>query len=347
MGFACKIAKAALVVFAVWSLLLFHTKAEAGDTLVRIKARGKLRCGVSDGIPGFSAKEPDGRWSGMDVDFCRALSAATLGDSEKVDYVPLTAAARFAALKAGDLDVLARNTTWTMEREAVIGVPFAGVFYYDRQGFLVPTSSGVKELSQLNGATICVVKGTTHEDHLAAKFKSMNWTYQPLQMVSRVEAATALNEGKCAAFTSETPQLMTTRLQAPGGPQQYTLLKETISEEPMGPVVRRGDDDWFTIVRWTLFTLIKAEELDYTQANIEARLERADTYVSRSWKELDGLIAKSLGLEPGWGIRLIKSVGNYGEIFDRNLGAQSVFKLERGANHLWKNGGLMHAPPFR
>lgn len=342
-----KIANAALLVFAVWSLLLLPTTTSAGDTLVRIKARGKLRCGVSDGIPGFSSKEPDGRWTGMDVDFCRALSAAVLGDSEKVDYVPLTASARFSALKAGDLDVLSRNTTWTMEREAVIGVPFAGVFYYDRQGFLVPTSSGVKELSQLNGATICVVKGTTHEDHLTGKFKSMNWTYQPLQTVSRVEAATALNEGKCVAFTSETPQLMTTKLQAPGGPRQYTLLKETISEEPMGPVVRRGDEDWFTIVRWTLFTLIKAEGLNYTQANIESSLEKADTYISKSWEELDGLIAKSLGLEPGWGIRMIKSVGNYGEIFDRNLGAQSVFKLERGPNHLWKNGGLMHAPPFR
>lgn len=336
-----------LLVLAACFSLVAPDVAHAGDTLTRIKARGKLRCGVSDGIPGYSWKGPDGPWSGMDVDFCRALSAAVLGNADKVDYIPLSAAARFSSLKSGELDVLSRNTTWTMEREAVIGILFAGVFYYDRQGFLVPTAGGVKDLSQLNGATICVVKGTTHGDHLASKFASMNWTYRSLEVESRAQAAEALYGGKCGAFTSESPQLRTTQLQAPGGPDQYAVLKETIAEEPMGPVVRRGDEEWFTIVRWMLFTLIRAEELGYTQGNVESRLEKTEDSASKSWNELSGLIAKSLGIDPGWGIRAVKSVGNYGEIFERNLGAHSELKLERGLNKLWQNGGRMHTPPFR
>ncbi|ABK17734.1 amino acid ABC transporter substrate-binding protein [Syntrophobacter fumaroxidans] len=337
-----------LVTLLIASVLLFpENVASAGDTLIRIKARGKLRCGVSDGIPGFSWKGPDGRWTGMDVDFCRALAAAVLKDPEKVDFVPLTASRRFPALKAGELDVLARNTTWTMEREAVLGILFAGVLVYDTQGFLVPTSSGITELSQLDGATVCVVRGSSHEEHIAQTFGARNWTYQPLQVESSVQAMAALNEGKCKAFTSESPQLKTARMNAPDGPDQYSLLKETISEEPMGPVVRRGDEDWFTIVRWVLFTLILAEDGGYTGANVRSRLEKTADFRAMSWKQLDGLIAKSLGIDPGWRIRVVESVGNYGEVFERNLGSQSTLNLERGPNKLWKDAGLMYAPPFR
>ena len=340
-------AKTVLGVLVLCSLTVPAAVAKAGDTLTRIKARGKLRCGVSDGIQGFSVKNTEGQWSGMDVDFCRALAAAVLGDSTKVDYIPLTASSRFPALKAGELDVLVRNTTWTLEREAVLGILFAGVLYHDGQGFMVPASSGVKELHQLNGATICVVKGSTHEVHLAATFSQRSMTYQPLLVESQAQAAEALFSGKCQAFTSERPQLTAIQMRAPGGSKDYRILPEQISKEPTGPAVRRGDEEWFTMVRWVLFTLIRAEESDYTQGNVRARLEQPHDFRSQAWKDLDGLIAKSLGIMPGWAIRIVESVGNYGQIFERNLGGQSALKLERGLNRLWTEGGLMYAPPFR
>jgi general L-amino acid transport system substrate-binding protein len=334
------------VVATCWLCIPFDT-AEGGDTLVRVKARGNVRCGVSGDHPGLSWKEADGRWTGMDVDFCRALSAAVLGDPDKVVFIQLTAAARFPALKAGDLDVLVRNTTWTLEREAILGVLFAGALYHDSQGFLVQKSSGIQELSQLNGATVCVVKGSTHEGYLAYRFGLENWTYQPLQVETSSQGAAALQVGKCAAFTSERAQLRAIQVRAPGGLDQYDILKELISNEPMGPVVRRGDEDWFTIVRWVLFSLIQAEEDGSTQANIRSQQEKRDAYQARYWRELSLLIAKSLGIEPGWIIRAIESVGNYGEIFERNLGGRSALKLDRGLNKLWKDGGLMYAPPLR
>jgi general L-amino acid transport system substrate-binding protein len=342
-----KVAEIALACLAVWLILLFSGRVEAGDTLTRIKTRGNLRCGVSEGIQGFSVQDPDGRWSGMDVDFCRALAAAVLGDPGKVTFQSLTAPARFGCLKAGEVDVLSRNTTWTLEREAVLGVLFAGILYYDRQGFLVPKSSGVHELSQLNGATICVMKGSTHEGHLAQKFGVENWSYQPLQMETQAKAAEALYEGRCQSYTSEKFQLMALKMRAPEGPDQFVILPEEIFQEPLGPVVLRGDDDWFTIVRWVLFTLLQAEMQGYTQVNVRSRIENPDDFTSKSWKELDGLIAKSLTIGPGWGVRVVEAAGNYGEIYERNLGEHSPLKLDRGSNRLWKDGGLMYAPPFR
>ncbi len=338
------------VVASIWSIgvvLFLSVPAQAGDTLARIKGRKILKCGVSDGILGLSMKDQNGRWSGMDVDFCRALGAAALGDSEKVSYVPLTAAARFSALKAGEVDVLARNTTWTLEREAVLEVLFTGILYHDGQGFLVSKSSGVKELAQLNGAPICVVKGTTHEGNLTQLFGNKGWDFRPVPMESPAKAMEALHEGRCKAFTSERPQLITVSLNAAGGPDPYSILPEQISTEPMGPVVRWGDDQWLTVVRWVLFTLIRAEEEGYTQTNVRSLLESQANFRARSWKEMDGLIAKSLGIAPGWGLRIVESVGNYGEIFERNLGERSSLKLERGLNKLWKDGGLMVAPPYR
>jgi general L-amino acid transport system substrate-binding protein len=334
-------------IVATWMLLLLSGPAQAGDTLTRIKARRNLRCGVSDGILGLSLKDQNGHWSGMDVDFCRALSAAVLGDPEKAIYVPLTAAARFSALKVGEVDVLVRNTTWTLEREAVLGILFTGILYYDGQGFLASKSSGVQELAQLNGAPICVVKGTTHEGNLRQIFGTKGWGFQPVPLESPAKAIEALHQGRCKAFTSERPQLITATIGAAGGPDQYIILPEQVSTEPMGPVVRWGDDEWLTIVRWVLFTLIRAEEENYTQTNVRSRLESQDDFRARSWKEMDGLIAKSLNMDPGWKIRIVESVGNYGEIFERNLGENSSLKLERGLNKLWKEGGLMYAPPYR
>lgn len=334
-------------ILSIGAVLFLSGPAQAGDTLARIEGRKTLNCGVSDGILGLSSKDQKGRWSGMDVDFCRALSAAVLGDPEKAIYVPLTAAARFSALKAGEVDVLARNTTWTLEREAVLGVLFTGILYYDGQGFLVSKSSGVQELAQLNGASVCVVKGTTHEGNLRQIFGTKGWDFQPVPLESPARAIEALHEGRCKAFTSERPQLITASTGAAGGPDQYVILPEQVSTEPMGPVVRWGDDEWLTIVRWVLFTLIRAEEENYTQTNVRSRIESQNDFHARSWKEMDGLVAKSLGIDPGWGIRIVESVGNYGEIFERNLGKHSLLKLERGLNKLWNEGGLMYAPPFR
>jgi general L-amino acid transport system substrate-binding protein len=241
-----------LLFFISLAALFFGTQADAGDTLARIKARGDVRCGVSDGIQGFSFKEPDGRWSGIDADFCRALTAAILGDPGKVDFVSLAAPARFPSLKAGEIDVLARNTTWTLEREATLAVIFTGILYYGGQSFLVSAKNNAQDLSRLNGASICVVKGTTHEANMVDYFRSRNWSYRPVIVESQAKAAEALFSGQCEAFTSERPQLASMRLKAPGGPEEYMILPEQISKEPMGPVVRRGDDEWFSLVRWVL-----------------------------------------------------------------------------------------------
>lgn len=335
------------LILGLLGTLTFQTLADAGDTLMRIKSREKVRCGVSDGIPGLSFKEPDGRWSGMDADFCRALGAAVLGDPAKVDFVPLAASRRFPSLKAGEIDVLVRNTTWTLEREATLELMFAGVLYNDGQGFLVPAKTGWHELSQLTGATICTVKGTTHEKNLAEYFLARNWSYQPVVLESQSKAAEAFMAGQCQAFTSEQPQLRAVQLRAPGGADEYRILRERISKEPMGPVVRRGDDEWFTIVRWVLFALIRAEEFGFTQATVRSRLEAAANPAVLRWSEADGLISKGLGIPPGWATRAVENVGNYGEMFERNLGSQSPLGLDRGLNNLWTQGGLMYSPPFR
>ena len=333
--------------FIPLAVLLFCTQAYAGDTLTRIKARGNVHCGVSDGIAGFSVKESDGRWSGMDVDYCRALASAVFGDPGKVEFIPLPATARFPSLKAGEIDVLVRNTTWTLEREALLEAMFTGVLYYDGQRFLVPAKSGVNDLSRLNGATICVVKGTTHETNLADYFRTRNWAYQPLFVESQAKAADALFSGQCQAFTSELPQLRAMQLKAPGGPEEYLILPEQISKEPMGPVVRRGDDEWYTLVRWVLFALIRAEETGLTRSNVRTRFESTDDPMSQRWRAQDGAASKALTIPPGWTVRTVESVGNYGEMFERNLGSQSGFKLDRGLNRLWNQGGLMYSPPFR
>lgn len=342
-----QLGKIVVGILATWTLLLLSVPVQAGDTITRIKARNNLRCGVSDGILGLSMQDQNGRWSGIDVDFCRALGAAVLGDSENVSFVPLAASARFSALKGGSVDVLVRNTTWTMEREAVLGVLFTGILYYEGQGFLVSKSSGIQELSQLNRATICVVNGTNHAGQLSQIFGVKGWDFQPVLVESPAMAVETLHEGSCKAYTSERPQLMAAMGGAAGGPDQYLILPVEVSTVPMGPVVLGGDHEWFTLVRWILFTLIRAEDGGYTKANVRARLDHSDDYRARSWKELDGLIAKSLNIEAGWGIRAVESAGNYGEIFERNLGEHSVLKLERGLNKLWKDGGLMYAPPFR
>ncbi len=334
----------ALTVLALFSI---QNPACAGVTFERIKTRGDLRCGVSEGIPGFSSKDPSGSWQGLDVDFCRALAAAVLGDSQKVIFYPLQASQRFASLKAGEIDVLARNTTWTLEREATLEVLFAGVLYYDAQAFLVPAASRTNDLSHLEGKSICVVKGTTQEMNLEYIFRDRNLSYQPMVVDTLAKGAEALATGGCAALTSEQPQLAGIRMNAAGGPDTFVQLPEQFAKEPLGPVVRRGDDEWFTIVRWVLFTLVRAEELGITRASLQSRLNNSTDSKMQRWAATDGIISRSLQIQPGWAVRALEAGGNYGELFERNLGSQSPLKLERGLNRLYTQGGLMYAPPFR
>jgi len=336
-----------LMAFGLMEPILFDAAVDAGDTLGRIKSRGNLRCGVSEGITGFSIKDADGRWSGMDVDFCRALSAAVLGNAQKASFFPLKTSERFPSLKSGEIDVLVRNTTWTLEREATLEVIFAGILFYDAQSFLVPANSGIKELSQLNEKTICVIKSTTDEINLGDYFRGKKWSYQPLILETHPKAWEAFMEGRCTAVTSERPQLSALKLNAPGGPQSHIILPEVISKEPLGPVVRRGDDEWFSLVRSVLYLLIRAEELGVSRDNIHSVFIDSPDPAIKRWMGVDGTIARALQIPPGWTKRVIETTGNYGEIFERNLGMQSVLKLERGLNRLYTQGGLMYAPPFR
>lgn len=329
------VSAATMLAAVVWA----PPSAAAGETLEQVKTRGTVRCGVSEGIVGFSTKDASGRWSGLDADFCRAVAAAALGDGEKVTFLPLRASARFPALQLGTIDLLARNTTWTLSREAGLKVVFAGILFHDGQAFMVPAPSRVKSVSQLNGATICVEKGTTHELSLAEYFGARDMTVTPLVIDSPTEVADAFFAGRCGAYTSDTAQLVAARLRTPTG-RAARILPDRISKEPLGPVVRRGDDDWQTLVRWVLFALVAAEENGITR-------ESAGTSLARRALVADGGLAKALGTDPDWALRAVQSVGNYGEMFDRNLGARSPLKLERGLNRLWTQGGLMYAPPVR
>ena len=330
----------ATTILAVTAVLVIALAsfATAGDTVAQIKTRGSLRCGVSEGIAGFSTQDKSGRLSGFDADFCRAVAAAALSDAEKVSFTPLRASERFPALKLGRIDLLVRQTTWTLQREAALRVNFAGILYYDGQGFMVP-AAGAKSISQLNGATICVEKGTTHERNLADYFAARRLRVKPVVVDSTAGVADEFFAGRCKAYTSDASQLAAVRVRA-AKPQAWSILSERISKEPLGPCVRRGDDDWLTLVRWVLFALVAAEEKGITQ---KTALESTAARLLGNDAEID----KALGVEPGWAVRAVRSGGNYGEIFERNLGKQSPLKLERGLNRLWKDGGLMYAPPLR
>jgi general L-amino acid transport system substrate-binding protein len=320
--------------------------AHAGKTLDAIKQRGQVICGVSTGVAGFSAPDAKGRWGGLDVDICRAVAAAVLGDGDKVNFVPLNAQQRFTALQSGQIDVLSRNTSWTLTRDASLGFHFAAITYIDGQSFLVPTKLKVNNAKQLKGAQVCVQSGTTTEKNLSDFSRANKLGIKPVVFDGYEASFKALFAGRCQAFTGDASALASIRNKEAPKPDDYKVLPELISKEPLGPAVRRGDDEWFAIVKWTVFALQEAEEMGLTQANVEQRRSSDDPATQRllGTGEDSG---KLLGLDKTWALHAIKAVGNYGEVFERNVGSQSPLKLPRGLNRLWNQGGLIYAPPIR
>ncbi|MGD9667942.1 MAG: amino acid ABC transporter substrate-binding protein [Hyphomicrobiaceae bacterium] len=319
--------------------------AAAQGTLQKVKDRGELTCGVNTGIAGFSAPDEKGNWSGIDVDLCRAVAAAIFKDPNKVKYVPLTAKERFTALQSGEIDLLSRNTTWTMSRDTSAGMNFAGINYYDGQGFMVNKALGVKSAKELSGASICVQTGTTTELNVADYFRQSGMEYKPVVFEKLPETIAAYNAGRCDVFTSDASQLYATRLTL-GSPADHIVLPEVISKEPLGPAVRQGDAQWGNIVRWVLFALVNAEELGVTTSNLDEMRESTNPEIKRLLGT-EGAFGKGVGLDNDWAYQAIKAVGNYGESFERNVGQGSRLKISRGQNALWRDGGLQYAPPIR
>lgn len=315
-------------------------------TLDRVKARGTLNCGVNQNLQGFAAKGADGAWAGFDVDFCRALAAAALGDAGKVNYVPLDARQRFDALKAGDIDVLARNTTWTMERETRMPLRFAGISYHDGQGFIVKKLLGVTSALQLSGAAICFQTGTTSEANVEDFFREKQMAFVPVRFEKMDDLIKAFDEGKCDTFTTDVSFLHAVR-QRLAVPDDAIVLPDVISKEPLGPAIRQGDEQWFNIVRWTLYALINAEELDVKASTVDVLKKDSQNPAIRRLLGVEGSAGADMGLDPDWAARAIKAVGNYGEIFSRNLGPETPLSIGRGINALWNAGGLLYAPPLR
>jgi len=320
------------------------TTAQAA-TLDDVKARGSLNCGVNQNLQGFGAKDADGAYTGFDVDFCRAVASAALGDPGKVTYVPLSAQERFEALKSGKVDVLARNTTWTMDRETAMPLRFAGISYHDGQGFIVKKLLGVTSALQLSGASICFQTGTTTESNVEDFFREKEMTFVPVRFDTLNDLVKAFDEGKCDTFTTDMSALYAVRLRLQN-PDDAMVLQDVISKEPLGPVVRQGDEQWFNIVRWTLNALINAEELGITAANVDDQKAKSKNAAVRRLLGLEGSTGTSMGLDADWAARTIKATGNYGEIFDRNLGPKTPLAINRGINALWNAGGLLYAPPM-
>ena len=329
---------------AAAGVLLSAGFAQAG-TLADVKARGTLKCGVSQGLAGFSAKDDKGQWSGFDVDFCKAVAAAIFDDAGKVEYVPLSAEARFPALQKGEVDLLSRNSTWTMQREADLGLLFAAVSYYDGQGFMVPAAKNVTGALELGGSKVCTQAGTTSVDNVQDYFKQNKMELELIQLPNVDELVKAYADGKCDVLTTDVSQLYALRLKLPK-PADHVVLPDVISKEPLGPVVRQGDDNWLNIVKWSFYALVNAEELGISTGTLAQASQSAKPDVQR-FVGSDGAYGEKLGLTKDWAMRIVKSVGNYGEVFERNVGAQSPLGIPRGINQLWSTGGIQYAPPIR
>jgi general L-amino acid transport system substrate-binding protein len=340
-----KLKTLATVVAALGAVLA--APAHAGKTLDAIKARGQVVCGVNTGLAGFGAADSNGKWTGLDVDVCRAVAAAVLGDGEKVKYVPLNAQARFTALQSGEIDVLSRNTTFTLTRDASLGLTQTAVTYYDGQGFMVPLKSKLKSAKQLKGQTVCVQSGTTTEKNLTDYSKANGLGIKPIVFEKLEAAEGAYFAGRCVAYTTDASGLASTRNKVAKNPADHIILPELISKEPLGPMVRRGDDEWTTIVKWTIYGLLEAEEYGVTAANVDdLKANSKDPVVGRLLGSTEDT-GKLLGLDKEWLARAVKTTGNYGEIFERNVGPKSSLQLPRGLNNLWNKGGVQYAPPVR
>jgi general L-amino acid transport system substrate-binding protein len=317
--------------------------ARAQSTLEAVQKKGYVQCGVNVGLAGFSQPDSQGVWKGIDVDLCRAVAAAVFGDAAKVRYTPLTAQQRFTALQSGEVDILSRNTTWTITRDTSLGLNFVGIIYYDGQGFMVPAKKKVKSARQLNGATVCVQPGTTTELNLADYFRTHNMKFKPVVIEKLEEVLNAYFSGRCDVYTTDVSGLVAVRASRAPRPAEHVILPEVISKEPLGPAVRHGDDRWFDIVKWSLYAMIEAEELGLSSKNIEQQAGSPNPSIQR-FVGATGDIGKMLGLDNRWAANIVKQVGNYGESFDANL---KPLGFERGLNKLWTQGGLMYAPPVR
>jgi general L-amino acid transport system substrate-binding protein len=320
--------------------------AQAGPTFDKVKQAGQIVCGVNTGLAGFAQPDNQGRYTGLDVDICKALAAAIFGDVDKVKYVPLTAQQRFTALQSGEVDLLSRNTTWTLLRDTDLGLNFTAVVFYDGQGFMVPKKLGVKSAKELNGATVCVQPGTTTELNLADYFRANKMQFKPVVIEKLDEVENAFFSGRCDAYTTDRSGLAATRAARAPKPDDYVILPEVISKEPLAPAVRQGDDQWNDIVRWTIYALFEAEEKGVTSKNVDEMTKSDDPTIKRLLGVTPGM-GKALGVDEKWAYNAIKAVGNYGEIFERNVGEGSPLKLDRGPNNLWTQGGLIYAMPIR
>lgn len=333
------------LIFTGLLMLASTVQVLAGETLQRVKERGNLSCGVHPGTIGFSMANEAKDWSGFDVDYCRAVAAAVLGSADKVTFVPLDAKSRFTALQSGEVDMLSRRSTWTMTRDTGIGLSFTATNFYDGQGFMVRKSSGIKSATELGGSSVCTTTGTTTELNLADFFRNLGKPYEIVSFEAVDEVLQAYDNGRCDSYTTDVSGLYANRLKLKVA-DDHVILPEVISKEPLALVVRQGDSEWFSIVKWVHFALVNAEELGVSQANAEASLSSASPEIRRLLG-VEGSFGTGLGLDERWAYRAIAQVGNYQEIYRRNLGADSRLKIERGLNRLWSNGGIMYAPPVR
>ncbi len=336
--------KSVKLLSAVAAAALVSTVANAG-TIEDVKAKGFLQCGVSQGVPGFSNPDANDNWTGIDVDVCRAVAAAVLGDATKVKFSPLTAKERFTALQSGEIDMLSRNTTWTATRDTALGLNFAGVNYYDGQGFMVRKSLGVKSAFELAGAAVCTNLGTTTELNVADFFRANKMEYKLVAFEKADEVVAAYESGRCDVYTTDQSALAANRIKL-SKPDDHMVLPEVISKEPLGPVVRHGDDKWLDIVKWSLYAMLNAEEMGITQANV-AKMKTSDNPAVKRLLGTEGSIGKNLGVSADWAYNIISQVGNYAESFDRNVGPNTSLQLQRGVNANWKDGGLMYGMPAR
>ena len=327
------------------AMLMAYGVAAHAATLDKVRERGHLQCGVSQGLPGFSNVDDQGNWSGLDADYCRAVAAAVFGDPSKVKYTPLSGKERFTALQSGEIDLLSRNTTWTMTRDTALGLNFAGVIYYDGQGMMVRRDLGVASALDLSGASICTGTGTTTELNIADYFRANGMDYEIVAFEKADEVIQAYEAGRCDVYTTDASGLYGYRLKL-ADMDQHMVLPEIISKEPLGPVVRQGDDQWFNIAKWTLFALVNAEELGVTSANLD-EMKGSNNPAIKRLLGTEGAFGEAIGLQNDWAATVVGAVGNYGEMFERNVGGETPLGITRGLNALWTDGGLQYAPPIR